>query len=81
MTKPLVFVVGAYTGWHLFLSLLPERWQARFVARRWLRTLPHLPDFDATPVLIQLPTGMWRVKDACGRVEPSGEPRVRLPVQ
>ena len=68
-----------YSGWHMFWSLFPKTWQARWVAREQLEwywrhgvprgTLPVTPD---RPLWwIRLPTGeVFLVLNAKGDVEP-----------
>lgn len=39
MSRPVFFRVTRYTGWDFWIGLLPARWQARVVARRWRHQL------------------------------------------
>lgn len=64
------FDFAGYGGWHVFLGLLPEKWQAKHIARRLLaRTYKGL-DPRGTVFLIHMPRGTWRVVDHRGNVVP-----------
>lgn len=78
--RPLVFVVSTYTGWHKLLWLLPERWQARYIARGWLRDLGYAELPETQTLIVQLPGSTWRIIDMRANVEPHGE-RIHLPTR
>lgn len=73
--KSLTFIFHGWGGWEVWRSVLPERWQARTVGRRWLRSLTQHGqnpiDLEQTAVLLRMPRQTWRVVDAKGRVEPA----------
>lgn len=69
MQKDLSFRVHGFTGWDVLLGLLPERWQARVIARRLMRSVYRGVDLEQLRVLLLMPRGAYRVLDSAGRVE------------
>lgn len=70
----LTYTVSGYTGWDIFLGLLPLKTQARIVACAWMKSLtpPHgePPDPTKTPMIVQFAKGSFRIVDWSGKVEP-----------
>lgn len=75
MSKSMIFHFQGYTGCTLWRWLLPEFWQAKLLARDWLRQSPMNP--TATVCKIQMPMSTWQIVDAAGNVKPA--PRDTLP--
>ncbi len=62
-----------YAGKDIWLSLLPERWQARMIARRLLKSL--YPGAAPYTICVQMPTGSYIIVDQAGHIEPiKGDP-------
>lgn len=77
VVKEITFRVHGFTGWDVFLGLLPERWQARLIARRLLRESYRGLDLGQVRLVVLLPRGAYRVLDDAGRVElVTGDPAV-----
>ena len=72
VTRALVFLFIAWTGWDFWRTLLPFSWQARTIARRMLRKSPdwnwHGIDPATQRLVIQTPFGSYEVLDRRGRV-------------
>ena len=71
--RSLYFNFEGYTGLDILRSALPKKVQTRMVARAWLRslTIPGAPRPDpaATPMILQMPWGSYRVLDLKGNFE------------
>lgn len=67
MTRTMVFNFAGYSGWHLLASLLPKKAQARFIAKRWMKSVNN-PDPKETRLVINLPWGSYQIVDAAGHV-------------
>jgi hypothetical protein len=74
MSHTLTRTVEAYTGWHIVFALLPLAWQARLVARAWLRETGMDP--RAAVLIVQRHGQSFLILDASGRVGPVA----RMPV-
>ena len=78
MNRPLIFYFTGYSGLSVVYSILPERWQARIIAKKWLRSLrPIVPDLTITELVVQMPTASYRVVSLKGAVEPCE--KIRIP--
>lgn len=69
--KTLAFTFSGYTGWDCLLGLLPKRWQAKAVAKAWIKNLGFLKEIPPnTTMTLNMPFGSFRILDSKGRLEP-----------
>lgn len=71
MKKTITFAFSGYSGIDVALGILPERWQAKVVAKRLLRDTYKGLDLAATRLVVQMPNSAYAVKDERGNVEPA----------
>lgn len=67
--KTLFYNFAGFTGWDLIYYLAPEPTQARKIAQALLKGMYKGIDLEATPLIVVMPHGQWRVTSKHGRVE------------
>lgn len=61
---------ATYTGWDLWRSFMPVKWQAKSLVKLLLKSTWKGADWSTTDLVVELPDGSFRVIDAQGNVEP-----------
>lgn len=71
--RTIFFNFSGYSGWDIWLSLLPKRVQVKKIAAAFIKDrMKGAPgvamDFETSPVILNMPWASYRILDARGNV-------------